>query len=185
MGRSANIYARVLEISKELQKGEERAAIVKKFSKKFKLSVNMIDRYIAEAKKLTEKANRVKEQAIENAIVDEAVKAVKIGLKTKYDRAMILQEQVEASIAELKKGKTSYYDAGGNKCERELTVNEKAIIRKTIKELQAEISKMEGDYAPNKVQHSGSIGVIFEEVIDYGDEGGNTDGTEEADQAVT
>lgn len=76
--------------------------------------------------------------------------AVKQGLKTKIDRLFILQNQVEDILERLKNGKHTqevYRDGKVSKYERFLTPKEVAGYNKTLKELQSEISKMEGDYA--------------------------------------
>jgi hypothetical protein len=46
---------------------------------------------------------------------------------------------------------------------RPLTINEKALLRKTIKDLQSEISKIEGDYATSKLEMSFNVGLDMEE----------------------
>jgi len=69
--------------------------------------------------------------------ITEEVKALKIGIKSKMDRLMILQTEVENSLIDL---------------ESASTISEKVMLRKTIKELQSEISKIEGDYAATKTE---------------------------------
>jgi hypothetical protein len=46
--------------------------------------------------------------------------------------------------------------------DRDLTVFEKNSLRKTLKELQAEISKIEGDYAPKQFEMIEGINIIIE-----------------------
>lgn len=86
----------------------------------------------------------------ERVSIGEEIKAVKQGLKTKIDRLFILQNQVEDILERLKNGKHTqevYRDGKVSKYERFLTPKEVAGYNKTLKELQSEISKMEGDYA--------------------------------------
>ncbi len=82
---------------------------------------------------------------------------IKNGLKTKYERVLIIQEQIEATIQELKSGVFKEVKRDGEKAvtwERPLTPYEKAMMRRTVKQLQSEISKIEGDYAPIKQDHT-------------------------------
>lgn len=67
--------------------------------------------------------------------------AVKQGLKTKIDRVFTLQKLVDDCLNDLE--------------DKNLSLHEKNQTRKTIKELQSEISKIEGDYATNRIQLEG------------------------------
>ena len=92
-------------------------------------------------------------EAKDKAIISEEVKAAKNGLKSKHERIMILQVEVDATISELQKGVTIETKINGGKAssiERPLNILEKTQLRKVAKELQSEISKIEGDYAPAK-----------------------------------
>ena len=67
---------------------------------------------------------------------------------------MILQNQVEDILKRLEKGthtQETFKDGKVLKFERELTPSEITAYNRTIKELQAEISKIEGDYASDKL----------------------------------
>jgi hypothetical protein len=66
----------------------------------------------------------------------ETIEAAKNGLKTKTERVMILQNQVDEILIDL--------------TDDEISLTAKAYLRKTLKDIQAEISKIEGDYAPTK-----------------------------------
>ena len=61
---------------------------------------------------------------------------------------MILQNQVDELLEDLK-----YAKKPGSK----VSITDKAYLRKTIKDIQAEISKIEGDYAPNKKEVSANM----------------------------
>jgi sulfate adenylyltransferase subunit 1 (EFTu-like GTPase family) len=78
--------------------------------------------------------------AKEVAIIKEEVKAAKNGLKSKHERLMILQDQVDATLVDLQ--------------DEELEYRDKVALRKVLRELQAEVSKIEGDYAPAKTEVS-------------------------------
>lgn len=98
---------------------------------------------------------RAKEIAVNEVIVGEAVQAAQNGLKTKYDRVLNLQHQVDEIIKELAAGTTIDTRITGEgkaiQVERKMTANELATTRRSLKELQAEISKIEGDYAAFKM----------------------------------
>ncbi len=66
--------------------------------------------------------------------------AVETWLKSKLERVLILQTEVDACLNDL--------------YESELSIIEKVRLRLAIRELQAEVSKIEGDYAPNKLEHA-------------------------------
>lgn len=83
------------------------------------------------------KANKAKEEAS----IQIEVESLKNGIKTKSERVLILQNEVDASLEEL------------NDPEATLNVFQKVSLRKVIKELQSEISKIQGDYAPEKKEH--------------------------------
>lgn len=89
--------------------------------------------------------------------IKEDLEPLKRGLKTKNDRLITLQKQIDATERELEIGTFTEIKRDGDKAlkfERPLTPYEKAMMRRTIKHLQSEISKIEGDYAPTKVDHS-------------------------------
>lgn len=85
--------------------------------------------------------------------IQEDLKPLKYGLKTKNDRLLLLQKQIDATEKELELGVFVEMKKDGDKTlkwERTLTPHEKALLRRTIHQLQSEISKIEGDYAPIK-----------------------------------
>lgn len=93
---------------------------------------------------------KTKEKAQSEQSIDNVKTELKSGLKSKIERQLILQKQIDQCLSELDSGKVNGYDMLGNAYERELTIMERSQLRKTLKELQSEISKMEGDYAPIK-----------------------------------
>jgi len=109
-------------------------------------------------KEYQEKLNKAKDEAS----IDEEIKGLKNGLKSKNDRLMILQKQIDNSIAELEDGYTTEmkYDPdvkGWENVVRPMTVLEKKHLRGIVKDMQAEISKIQGDYAPTKTELSGEV----------------------------
>ena len=124
---------------KGIEVGKDRGKLLATIGKKWQVSQRTFDRYW----KTANEQHMAKQQAIkkEIAIVDkeDAINARKNGLKTKNERLMILQNEVDKCLLDL-------YPVKGKKP----TVFGKVALRKTIKELQSEISKIEGDYAPEK-----------------------------------
>jgi hypothetical protein len=86
------------------------------------------------------KRQKLVTEAKDSATIEAAVK----GLKSKAERLLILQDQIDGCLDDLNKKK--------------VTVFEKVALRKAIKELQSEISKIEGDYAPTKQANTNSAG---------------------------
>lgn len=123
------------------------------FKEKFSVSRTTFTNCYAEVRELLQKtAEKVNESIVELG-VENSLKAVKQGLHTKLERLLTLQEQIDQSVAELKENKAfevSWQNGVKKQTERPLTVQEKATLRRVIKELQAEISKIEGDYTIEK-----------------------------------
>lgn len=74
-------------------------------------------------------------------------------ISTKIDRLASLEKQIERLEGFLSKGKTIAYTFIQGvfvSRERDLTALEVAKVESTIKDIRAEISKIEGDYAPAK-----------------------------------
>jgi hypothetical protein len=92
-------------------------------------------------------------EAKDKAAIDQAVTAVKQGLKTKKDRLLSLQEIADGLNTILTTGKVE--DGGDNEDGtpkmRKIDVYERVALSKAYKDVQAEISKIEGDYAPKKM----------------------------------
>lgn len=108
---------------------------------------------------------------VDSITTSKLIESVSNGLKSKSQRMDNLQKQIDDLNAILESGKTkdaiiddktlSYLDI-----ERSLTAVEKATLMKTIKDLNAELNKMDGSYAPTKVdsknETNGVIRVVRE-----------------------
>lgn len=92
--------------------------------------------------------------ALNDTVVSEKINALKIGLKTKIERLLILQKEVENCTLDLENGFTEELKSDGQLLNRPITIQEKTALRNTIKNLQSEISKIEGDYAPMKNENT-------------------------------
>ncbi|MGL5468021.1 MAG: hypothetical protein ACRDCT_07495 [Shewanella sp.] len=112
---------------------------------------------------LSDYQDKLKKQK-ETIAIKEDVKLFKDGLKTKSERLLIYQKQINDIEKELEDGTTQEYKMASGiplLITRNLLPIEKSSMRKTLKDLQAEISKIEGDYAPAKTEHSGEIKTSF------------------------
>ena len=94
----------------------------------------------------------------ENASIDLELNSIKLGLKTKIERVLEYEKIINDCNKELKDGWTYdfRYDADDKRyvdMNRQITVHEKTLLRKTIKDCQSEISKIQGDYAPVKKEN--------------------------------
>ena len=89
-----------------------------------------------------------------NASIKEGVKAVKIGLKTKIERLLILQKLIDECLEQLTTKQcndTIVLDGEITPFKRLMNQRELNDTRKTLNELQKEISKIEGDYATTNI----------------------------------
>ena len=109
---------------------------------KLKLSKSSFYRLKPKAVAVVNARSREQQKAVEQTKTLEAVEQAKKGLKTRMDRVLLLQEQVEAIQKDLLDDELLK--------RKKLSPMDKAYLRKTIKDIQAEISKIEGDYAAEK-----------------------------------
>jgi hypothetical protein len=123
---------------------------------KFNLSRPTFSKYW----KLANEAYKVKRDVINEAKLSETIQIEKEVVKTiisnKLERLEIYHNQIINCIKELTHGFTEEMK-NGELFSRPLTISEKALLRKTIKDLQSEISKIEGDYSPTKIETDASI----------------------------
>ncbi len=102
-------------------------------------------------------ANKAKDEAT----IAVEVEAVKNGLKSKLEKQIHLQKEIDAIQSDIDAGvMVDYYYADGipTACDKEMNAETKAYLRKTIKDLYAELNKMEGNYAPTKVANTDTEG---------------------------
>jgi|688.fasta_scaffold640148_2 hypothetical protein len=95
-------------------------------------------------------------KSLSDIAISQKVEALKSGLKSKYDRLIELQKQVESLEVELKNNIMivhTFSDGQLIQGIRPINALEKASINKTIKEIRAEISKLEGDYPATKTEN--------------------------------
>lgn len=100
--------------------------------------------------------------------ISEEIESIKSGLKSKTERLMILQNQIDKCLDELVDGYTTElkYDPdvkGWENIVRPMTILEKKHLRGIIRDMQAEISKIEGDYEKDNSQKNPSYGINIQE----------------------
>lgn len=79
-----------------------------------------------------------------------AIYAAKIGLKSKLDKQLHIQKQIDEIQADIDSGilvDYAYVNFKFEKIEKVMNAETKAYLRLAIKTLYAELNKMEGDYA--------------------------------------
>lgn len=114
----------------------------------------------------------------ERVSIETEIEAVKQGLKTKIDRLLNYQKLVDDCLKDLAEGMTndiSFKEGKPTQYRRKMTITEYNQTRKTLKELQSEISKIEGDYAPIKQDHTTQGEKLGDNIITFVtiDENGN------------
>jgi len=100
-------------------------------------------RHKPKAMELLYKRSLQRQRQIEAMRLQNMNEALQTGLKSKLERVLILQTEVDACLNDL--------------YESELSIIEKVRLRMAIKEIQGEISKIEGDYAASKLEHAATI----------------------------
>jgi len=140
-------------IVSELRKGSERVIILQKFAKVYKVSTKTFDNRLKIAKDRHFKQAEEVRQAMQGAFIESEQILLKQGLKSKEERQLSLQKQIDDIEKILDDGITP--DAiVDNKAmisvdiERKLTAIERANLMKVHRELIAELNKMDGSYAP-------------------------------------
>jgi hypothetical protein len=131
----------------------ERGEVMAKFGENWQTPPRTFDRYFQKAKEQHSEQREVINNAKLNTTIEEEKEAVKIGLKSKFERLLILQNEVDNCTKDLDNGFTEELKSDGQLLSRPITIQEKTALRNTIKNLQSEISKIEGDYAPTKAEN--------------------------------
>ena len=171
MKQSPQITARINTIAKELANGEERGEIVTKYVKKWQTNARTVDRYIKNAKIIAETLTEKAKKATEDVYVASTTEAAKNGLKSKFERVMFYQNEIDKMESQLR-GETKFTFVLGSSIKNShtgdlfvLPVQVQNDIRATIKSYQTEISKIEGDYAPE--QSKGEMILTWQENKTY------------------
>lgn len=110
-----------------------------------------------------------KNEAIRQAAIESGVKAFESGLKSKEERMIILQDQIDRILEEISSGQVSehkkFRDKEGNligeNIVRAMTPGELASTRNSLAKLSELLSRMAGDFAPIKVEVDSTDGTHF------------------------
>lgn len=126
------------------------------------------------ANEIVNQRMQMRRMEVERTKVDAVIEAAREGVRTRTERVLLLQKHIEAMELELEANlkidyvivRTTTHELVPNsnppvtkpvtvskvqRVAKEMNALDRAAIRRTIKELQAEISKIEGDYAPLKL----------------------------------
>lgn len=136
-----------------LRKGEQRKTILAKFGKKWQsASPRTFDRRLKAAEiNLQGEQQRIKGEAEQDII--KAIEARKSKIMTSFERQEFLQKQINDIQDEIDRGVLEEYVVVAGKLQlvnKIMNAETKAYLRKTMKELLAELNKMDGSYTPIK-----------------------------------
>lgn len=165
MGAKLSKSKAVELIVNELQKGTAKPDILSKFVKLCQKDKRTIERYYKTAEQSHSSKAQMIEKEVTEVLVRETVNQAKMGLKLKFDRQIEIQVEIDDLLTRLRSGKTKdvYFKSGKPiTYERNLTPNEISNFKKTLLLLNAELSKMAGDYAPTRSELSGKDGKPIE-----------------------
>jgi hypothetical protein len=154
MAKSSEAY--IDEILRLLANGiVERGKVLAKVVKKWQISARTFDRAWKTAQERHLLTQQKLNDKLEATFIQNKTDNLSNGLKTKSERLMNLQRQaddiqrmLDCNITPdiVKSPKQLEY----MEIERKLTFVERATLMKSLRDLQSEISKIEGDYAPTK-----------------------------------
>jgi hypothetical protein len=96
----------------------------------------------------------LRESGLSKGIERNAIKEAESGLKSKLEKQLHIQKQIDEIQNDIDRGVLEDYVVVGGKLQvvnKIMNAETKAYLRKTIKELYAELNKMDGSYAPTKI----------------------------------
>ena len=156
MAKSSEDYTAF--IAKELKAGNVKYLdVASLFCAKFRMTRRTFDKYWKIANEKHSEFIDKRETKINEATIHNTIENLSNGLKTKSERLMNLQRQADDIQRMLDSNITpdivkSPKQLEWTEIERKLTYIERAQLMKALRELQSEISKIEGDYAATKTQ---------------------------------
>ncbi len=157
MTKSPQIQSRINAIAKELANGVRREDIISKYCKKFQKGARQIDNYIEKAKPIATELSNKANKHIADAREAELKEAAKNGLKSKIERLMSYQNEIEAMEDQLY-GRVKFTFKLGNSIKHShtdnlfmLPIDNQIALLHQIRSHRVEISKILGEYAPDKL----------------------------------
>jgi (p)ppGpp synthase/HD superfamily hydrolase len=152
----------------ELEKGIERVDCLAIIANKWQTATRTFDRYWKEANE----QYKIKLESINKSLLEQSTEEqkerLKSGLKSKTDRLLILQNLIDNCLEQLttKECEDVYFQNGEPyPYQRQMNQRELNDTRKTLNTLQIEISKIQGDYAPQRIESESNIN--FRPKIDF------------------
>lgn len=144
----------ITDMLTELANGITYSECLVDIGSKWQLPEQTFVRYWNEANKRHLETQQEAQKQMNDETIKAMVDAVKSGLKSKIERTLEKQKDIQLLRDSVESGLTDdYYIADGQYItyQRPLTMVEKATILKRASEIESEISKIEADYAPTKI----------------------------------
>lgn len=144
-------------IVSRLEKGDRRSEILAKVGEKWqenKFSPRTFDRMLKTANGIQKERQEKATKAADAVYIETKSDAVKNGLKSKLEKQLHIQKEIEGIQSDIDRGILEDYVIISGRVQmvnKKMNAESKAYLRKVIKELYAELNKMEGDYAPTKI----------------------------------
>ena len=139
-----------------LKNGEVDAKnVISVFCKKFQKTERTFWTHWKEAQETHSKLIKTIENKKDDIYTQTNVKAFEEGLKSKIERQLHLQKQIDDIQADIDRGIVEDYIVVGGKLQivnKIMNAETKAMLRRTITNITAELNKMDGSYAPAKTE---------------------------------
>lgn len=150
-------------IIKEIEQGKTRAQTLGKIGKKWGISRTTFDRHWKTANDQQKERQDKASKAADAVYIETKAEAVKTGLKSKLEKQLELQNEINLIDQQIK-GEVQFTFVVGNKVNKShngdifmLPVQVQNDLRARKLQYYAELNKMEGDYAAANVKHSGEV----------------------------
>lgn len=159
-------------IIKEIEQGKTRAQTLGKIGKKWEISRTTFDRHWKTANDKQKERQEKASKAADAVYIETKAEAVKTGLKSKLEKQLELQNEINLIDQQIK-GEVQFTFVVGNKVNKShngdifmLPVQIQNELRARKLQYYSELNKMEGDYAPTKVAQTDSHGNDIKERTD-------------------
>ena len=139
-----------------LKKGDVDAKkVISVFCKKFQKTERTFWTHWKEAQETYSKLIQTIESKKDDIYTQTNIKAFEDGLKTKIEKQLHLQKQIDDIQSDIDRGIVEDYIVVGGKLQivnKIMNAETKAMLRRTITNITSELNKMAGDYAPAKTE---------------------------------
>lgn len=141
----------VEQILKMLRKGYATRAILENIRKNWELPDTTFYNHLKEARQTYDKEQAKAQKEIERVRVEEAKKAAQNGLKSKYERDIEIQNEIDYYQSILRGEKKVSFILGQKVSKTEsLPIQIVVLVQNAINDLRKELSKRLGEYAAEK-----------------------------------